>query len=370
MISVPRAAKHWQGIPIHLIACLLMVLTLLLAGCNGQSATPEKKRSKGPKAHLVEVISVKPAQSSSIHERSGTLKARRIVRIHNQEEGRINQLPFYEGDVVKKGQLLAELDHSLLKAQLDKAKATRRQALLDRNRLSGLVKKRAASKDELARTNTALDVAIAEQKLLQTRIDFTTIQSPLSGVVTQRLMEPGDLAAKHSHLLTITDPKSLMLQIHLSELLLPNIKRGESVTVRIDALGNRQFTGSILRIHPDLDPVTRQGIVEVKLKPIPPGARAGQFARVTLATTRKTRILVPFGALRRDRSGEFVYLMDKQQKARRAVVRSGIRITNQVEILEGLKVNDQVIFRGFLGITNGKKVTPVNLETETKMDKG
>jgi len=370
MTSVTRGVKYQQNTPTHLIVCLLMVITLLLAGCNGQSTTPKSKRSKGPKAHLVEVISVKPAPSSSTHERTGTLKARRIVRIHNQEEGRINQLPFYEGDVVKKGQLLAELDHSLLKAQLDKTKATRRQALLDRNRLSGLVKKRAASKDELARTNTALDVAIAEQKLLQTRIDFTTIQSPLSGVVTQRLMEPGDLAAKHSHLLTIIDPKSLMLQIHLSELLLPNLKHGESLTVRIDALGDQQYAGSILRIHPELDPVTRQGIVEVSLKPIPSGARAGQFARVTLATTSKTRILIPFGALRRDRSGEFVYLMDKQQKARRTAVRSGIRITNQIEIIEGLRANDRVIFRGFLGIADGKKVTPVNLASEKKMDEG
>ncbi len=349
---------------------LLITASFLLAGCNGQSATPDKKRKKGPRAHLVEFVSVIPEPSTSSHERSGSLKARRTVRIHNQEEGRIDQLALYEGDAVTKGEVLVELDHSLLKAQLDKAKATRRQAQLDLNRISGLVKKRAASKDELARTNTALDVAIAEQKLLQTRLDFTTIKSPISGIVTRRMMEPGDLAAKHSHILTLTDPNSLMLQIHLSELLLPNLKQGDPVTVRIDALGSRQFAGTISRIHPELDPITRQGIVEISLNPIPAGARAGQFARVTLKTASVSRILIPFGALRRDRSGEFVYIMDSQQKAQRATVRSGIRITNKVEILAGLKAKDQVIFRGFLGLASGKKVTPVNPSARQKLNKG
>jgi len=345
---------------IQYIAPLLTISTLLLVGCTDPAPAAKNGSPKGPKVHLVEVIQASPEKSHTQHQRSGTLKARRTVRIHTQEEGRINRVPLYEGDRVEKGDLLVELDSSLLRAQLDKAKATRRQALLDRNRLTGLVKKRAASKDELARTNTALDVAIAEQKLLQTRLGFTSIDSPITGIVSQRLMEPGDLAAKHSHVLTLTDPQSLMTQIHISELLLPYLSNGDPVVVQIDALGSQPFNGKILRIHPELDPVTHQGIVEVTLTPIPDGARAGQFARVTLNTAKVARILLPFSAVRRDRAGEFIYQMDTQQKAHRTSIRSGIRIADQVEILEGIKVNDQVIVRGFLGLTENKKVTPVN----------
>jgi len=372
MRGLTHLQSHWGHHPLKFSFILLICASLALLGCGNKpsAASNGKKKSKGSKAHLVEVLSVAPAQSNSSHERSGTLKARRMVRIHTQEEGSIEKLPFYEGDTVKKGTLLVQLDNSLLQAEFDKAKATRRQAQLDRNRIQGLVKKRAASKDELARANTALDVAIAEQKLLQTRLGFTTINAPFAGVVTQRLMEPGDLAARHNHVLTFTDPLSLVIQIHLSELLLPHLKQSAPVSVRIDALGSKQFPGTILRIHPELDPATRQGLVEITLAPIPKGARAGQFARVTLKTSRAARILIPFNTIRRDRLGEFVYLWDAQGKAQRALVRSGIRIGNQVEILEGLKAGDKIVTKGFLGIAEGKKVTPVNQSSKQKPNKG
>lgn len=349
---------------------LLLFLALLLVGCNETPAAKSKTKNKEPKAHLVEVITVASRPSNSTHERNGTLKSRKSVRIHTQEEGSIQQLPFYEGDLVKKGTLLVQLDDRLLRAELDKAKATQRQTQLDKNRIAGLVKKRAASKDELARANTALDVAIAEQKLLKTRLGFTRINAPIDGVITQRLMEPGDLAAKHNHLLTLTDPLSLVIEIHLSELLIPHLKPYDPVLVRIDALGNQQFPGTIIRIHPELDPVTRQGLVEITLNPIPAHAKSGQFARVTIETKHVARILIPFSAIRRDRVGEFVYLMNGQQKAIRTSVRSGIRIADQVEALEGLREGDQVITRGFLGISEGKRVSPVNLNPKKKTKKG
>ncbi|MCB1858122.1 MAG: efflux RND transporter periplasmic adaptor subunit [Gammaproteobacteria bacterium] len=339
------------------IGCLI----LILVGCNGNppgaGGQPNKPRVRD---HLVEVERIGRAAISTAHERSGTLRARRQVRIHSQEEGQVKQVPFFEGDRVKQGDIVVQLDDELLGAQLEKAVATSRLARVNLSRLRDLVKKRAASDDELARAETALEVALAEQKLLEARVRFTRIEAPIDGVVSERNVEPGDVAAKLSHLMTLVDPESLLTEIHVSELLLPRIKVGDPVTVRIDALKQGSFAGRIKRIHPALDPVTRQGVVEVELNPVPAGARPGQFARVRLESALSERILVPFESVKRDRAGEYVFLLNDQNHAIRAPVKTGIRVGDKIELLDGVTPGQQVISRGFLGLTEGQQVKPVN----------
>jgi len=344
---------------------LILALTALLLGCGQKGGEPPTGKKRPPRDHLVELFTVRQERSSTVHERTGSLRARRTVRIYSQEEGRVTSVPFFEGDRVPKDQMLIRLDDELLVAELEKAEAIAHQASTDLERIKGLVKKHAASQDELARAQTALEVARAEQRLLKIRAGHARIKAPFAGVITERMVEPGDVVPKHSHLLTLSDPNSLVIEIHVSELLLPHLHPGDATQVRIDALGDRTFPGRILRIHPELDATTRQGIVEVLLEPVPQGARAGQFARVILETAQARRMLIPFTAVRRDRSGAFVYLMDDENKVRRANVRTGIRIADKVEILAGLKPGQQVISRGFLGLTLGKRVKPVNLDGKT-----
>ncbi len=341
---------------------LLLSLLLLLAaaGCDRQAASPAPKPApRTPPPHLVETVTVQPQEVSTSHERSGTLLARRRVRIHNQEEGEITAMPFYAGEAVKAGDLLVQINDDLLRAQLDKAKANTRLARVNLKRVRDLVRRKAASQDELEKARNALDVAQAEQRLLETRLGHTRITAPFAGVISERKAEPGDVASKHTHLLTLTDPKSLVIEIHLSELLLPQVKPGDPVQVRIDALGDRSFPGRIRRIHPELDPITRQGTVEIALEPVPPGARAGQFARVTLETARAPRLLVPFEAVRRDRDGDFVYRLDQDNLVHRVPVQTGLRIGSRIEIRSGLKPGDRIVSRGFLGLAEGKRVEPV-----------
>ncbi len=100
--------------------------------------------------------------------------------------------------------------------------------------------------------------------------------------------------------------------------------------------------------------------MEIALTHIPEGAKAGQFVRITFKTAQVERILLPFAAVRRDRDGEFVYRLNEKRQALRTPVRSGIRIADKIEITQGLEPGEQVISRGFLGLTEGKKVKPVN----------
>jgi len=339
---------------------------LFLAGCNQDA---EKKEKKTKKPHLVESINVVISSTGVEQVRTGTLRARREVKIHNQEDGQVINLPFFEGDTVQKGAVVARLDDKLLLSQLARAQATLKQAKQDLERTKNLFKKKLVSDEELNRAQTALDVAKADTEVLATRVSYTTIRAPISGVVSERLSEPGNIAERYTHLLTISDPTSLITEVTLSELLISKLSLNHPVQVSVDALGGQVFEGHISRIYPNLDPVTRRGTIEVELKPVPEGARPGQLCRVRIKTNAANRLVIPFSALRRDQTGEFVFTIDDDQKVQRTKVLAGLRIGEQVEILDGLAEGQQVVTKGFLDLAPGKKVKIVSQDIKETKDK-
>lgn len=342
-------------LPSPLLLPLLLILSL--TACGDGPPPPVKAKRSGT-AQLVNVLTVQLDQVRGHHESTGDLRYRRQVRIHTQEEGRIELLPWYEGDRVDAGALLVQLESDLIQAELDKARATARQARLDLRRNRDLVKTHAISDDVLARSLTALEVAQAEEALLATRLARTRITAPFDAIVTERLAEPGDVATRYAHLLTLADPDSLMTEAQVSELLLPHLQVGDPVGVRIDALGPEEHPGRILRIHPEINPATRRGVVEIALDPVPAGAQAGQFARLRLEGEPQPRLLIPFSALRHDRQGEFVFV-EQDGKAQRTTVESGQRFADRIEILQGLEPGQRVIYRGFIGLAEDKPVKVV-----------
>lgn len=343
----PRGSR-----PVASILLLWLIGGLLACG-EPDHAKPAKKRT--PTTLLVETVAATKEEVSTSHLRPGTLHYRHLLRVHNQEEGRILALPWFEGDRVSKGELLVQLDNELLHSELAKARADHsfnRQRL---TRLESLQKVKAASQDEVAEAQAQLEVSLAELAILETRLGYSRIHAPFGGIVTRRLAEPGDVKPRHSHLLTLADPESLVARVDVSERLLPDLAVGNPVLLAIDALGPGTWTGKILRIFPTLDPLTHLTTVEITLDSPPAGARAGQFVRVTFTTPPRERLLIPFPALRRDRRGEHVFVVT-DEKAQRRVVRSGRRIGNRVEILEGLQAGQQVITRGFMGLKEGVEV--------------
>lgn len=340
---------------VRVFLCLFTAI-IVLGGC-GQ---PEESAGGKPdQEHLVETAPVVSDNLSVVRTRAGTLSASREVRIHTQEEGRLTALPFHEGDRVKAGDVVVQLDDTLLRVQLERATATRRQAAEDVKRLKELRGSKLISENEYTRTVTALEVAEADERLLRTRLGYTTIKAPFDGVVTQRLSEPGNIIERHQHVLTIADPSSLLTELPVSELILPGLAIGDVAQVRIDALGDRVFEGRIVRIFPNLDPLTRRGTIEVEIDPVPEGAAPGQLCRVELNTHAARRQVIPYAALRRDSSSEYVFMLDAESRAQRVEVESGLRLADKVEIRQGLQDGQQVVTRGFLGLVPGKIVKPV-----------
>jgi RND family efflux transporter MFP subunit len=341
----------------------MLGVAAMLGGCaqetDGGAKTAKKAKPKKAKVHLVQLVTVEQRSMRATSTHTGSLRYRTTVRIFNQEEGRLLSLPWFEGDAVEKGGTLFALDSTLLKAQLRKADAVLAEANANVKRTKRLLGRKMISDEEHLRTTTALEVARAERSVLQTRLGFTRVAAPFAGLIVARHVEPGDIVARHTHMLTLVDPSSLVTEINVSETLIPHLGTTSNVAVKIDALGDAAFPGKVIRIHPQLNARTRQGRVEIELTPLPVSARAGLFARVTFNVDALKRTVMPFSAVRRDRDGEYVFRVNEKNIAERRSIRGGRRLSDQVEVREGLKAGDRVVTKGFLGLKNGNTVTPV-----------
>jgi len=351
---------------------LSLASVLLLGACNPAGQKGPEKTSANPvrkerPAHPVEIETVNRQAISISRTLTGTLETPRTVHIHSEQTGRIVELAFFEGDKVRKGTVLASLDDALLRAELAKVVASRKQAEVDFKRLQRLASSNLSSEDLLAKASTALELALAEESLQSTLLSRTVIRAPFSGVISERLKEPGDIVAANEHILTLFDPTYMTAAVQVPEQLHSRVANGDSVDVRIDSLGDRSFKAKILRIHPRVDPQTRQGTIEIRLDPVPRNARPGQLCRVTLQSAKTPRRLVSLNALQFDGRGSFVYRLSDDSRAMRVAVTIGLQIGDAIEIIDGVDDGDKIVSKGFLGLKSGKTVRIVNPAAQVSM---
>jgi len=345
---------------IQILPLAVLSLSIFLSSCS-DSDTEGAKRS--PPAQLVETMLATQQDTAVSRTLSGTLQAIREVNITNQTQGILTQLNVYPGDRVEVGSTLARLDDALTAAEVQKAQAILNQAEVDLSRLKDLASRKLASDSELASAVTQKDIAAAELMLKQTELSYTHIKSPINGFVSKRLVESGDVLSSHSHILSLIDTSSLKAEINLSELLLPLIKESNPVSIKIDALGKQTFTGEIKRIYPTIDKTTRRGTIEIIITPVPEGARPGQLCRVTIKTQNKSRLMIPYDAIRHDQEGSFVFALVNGQ-AERTEVRTGIQQGDLIEVLEGISPQQNIITKGFFGLKNKMQVQAVNTPSD------
>lgn len=343
----------------HSIHSRFFSLTLWILIFSFSLCTAHADEKKQAKAHLVEAITLEPSERALTKKWYGSLHFNEIVRIHNQEEGRILEFSLREGQKVAQNDPLLRLDDRLLRADREKKRAEISQAKTDIRRLQPLIKRQVISADELDKAKTTQAILEAEAKLLDIRLSYFSISAPFSGIVTERFINAGDAISKHTHLLTLANPESLVVRIRVNEKPLLKLTAGQATTIEIPST-KQQYSGKILRRHPQLDPATRQGIVEIMFDSPPTNIFAGQSATVMLTEAKQKRLLIPLSALQRDQHSEFVYLIDDTQKSVRTPVSSGEYFPGTVEITAGLSAGDQIITRGFLGLKNNKPVKVVS----------
>ena len=359
---ISKKSGHISWLISGTFPCLILSLFLcqLLSSCDNSAETSSSKHREQQALHRVEVITVENKAVSLTQTVSGTLEAVTKIRLYNEESARITKLPYHEGDYVKNGTLLVQLDNELLKTDVAKAKASKEQAKVDLSRLQKLLPKKIATEEEVARAGTELDLAIAEEKRQLTRLQRTSIKAPIDGLISKRLYEPGDMLAPQSHIHTIIDPTALRLKASLAERWLPLVKKGQMVTLSIDALGDTAFTAKVVRIHPTINATTHKGIIEILLSPVPKGAIVGQFTRASIELTATNRRIIPVHTIHYDPEGAYVFRVIKNKKgntvAEKVFFEQGQQFASVTEILSGLNPGDRIVSRGFLGLRSDKKV--------------
>jgi len=361
--------KHTGISLISLRVLFVLAASLIFSSCDNQELTSDKGKRLQTAKHRVEVVLVENTSVSLTQTISGTLEAVTKIRLYNDESGRIIKMPYHEGDFVKRGKVLIQLDNALIKTDVAKAKASKQRAKLDLERVKKLLPKKISTEEEVTHAKTELDLAAAEEKHQLTRLKRTTIKAPIDGLITRRLYEPGDLLTQHSHIQTIIDPSTLRLKASLAERWIPLVTKDQDVSLNISALGDKSFSAKIVRIHPTINTKTHKGIIEINLEPVPEGAKAGQFVNAKINLKATHRLIIPVHTVHFEPEGAYTYRVVKNDDefiAKKVYITQGQQFGSVTEVLSELKVGDKIVTRGHLGLRDGKKVEITHTDTSSK----
>ncbi len=345
--------------------CWPLIACTLLAACGserGEGATTgggRGRENRGPTPVEVAIAQLKTAARSVAV--AGTVEPIRSIGINSQLSGALLRVNVQEGDRVGVGQVLASIDSRELQAQLEAANAALEAARRAAERAKQLHDQQIITSAEYERDEAAYRATLATRDQLRTRLGFATIRSPIAGVVLEKLAESGDIIGGQARLFTIADISTLVVRVPVSELDVTGLDQGDPADVTLDALPGRTLRGTIRRVFPAADTLTRLVPVEVALS----GAhtrdvRSGFLARVTFRLDpREGVLMVPAGALVENARGSAVYIVTAARASLRQVQRGGT-FQGSVEITDGLVPGDTVVVAGSATLRDGMAVRIVN----------
>ena len=333
-------------------AALILMLPLLVA-CE-RTAPPVADAPPPPEVGTIRVL---PQPAQRVTTAVGTLEPVARVLVAAQEEGVVTAVAVREGDRVQSGQVVVALDDRQLRAELAQAEASGEEARARWRRVESLRAEGVMAEQDVDAARAANLIAEARLEALRTRLSFTRIQAPVSGVVTARHVEVGDLASPRAPLLELASGDGLLLRVPVSELEVVQLAEGDLAVVTVDALPELRLEGRIARIYPAADSTSRQVTVELRIGDVPPAVRLGFLARAHLVLeTIPAALLVPEDAvLRGAEAASFVWLV-RDGVASMRPVEVELRIDGQAVIGKGLAPGDEVIVRGMAKVRDGAPV--------------
>ncbi len=335
---------------------LLIALSIAAVSCSSNKGTKSTEAEAEVAVQIpnVEVQAVAAREVVQQVSFTGTVEAEVVNNIAPQAPRRISEIRFDVGDHVRKGDVLVSLENSALvqsKAQMDNAK-------IEYDRTDELYKIGGASKSEWDARRLQYEVAKASYENL---LENTTLLAPISGIVTARNYDKGDMAGGLP-VLVIEQIRPVKIMINISESLFAKVRKGMKVYVTLEAYGDEQFTGTISRIYPTINTSTRTFAAEVSIPNNDERIRPGMFARVTLPYGKNVRIVAPDRAVNKlmGSGDRYVYVLEADGTVRYAKVELGRRMDAEWEILSGLEDGQTVVVKGQTALTNGCKVNVMN----------
>jgi membrane fusion protein, multidrug efflux system len=287
----------------------------------------------------------------------GSLVSNESVVLRPEVAGRIAAIRFRDGEPVVRGEVLVELDAAVQRAELQQARANLTLADSNFRRTRDLFARKFVSQSSLDNARSQLEVARAGVALAQARLDRMQIRAPFDGVVGIRSVSPGDFVKDGDVLINLEDIATLKVDFRLPEQYLDRVRRGQVVEVTSDVLPGERFNAAVDAIDPLVDAQGRAVRLRANLENPEGRLRPGVFARVRLILAERSEVVVvPEAALvPAPGNTQYVYqLID--DKARRVEVKTGVRRSSLVEIVDGLSAGAVVVTAGQLKLRDGTAV--------------
>ena len=368
-----RSRRLWLAIAIAALLAAIIAGLYFMTGGGEATATPAADRNE--QAPRITVITPGRGTIEGEITATGTLAARRDVPVGVVGEGgRVVAVTADQGDYVQAGQVLVSIDRSVQNqqaaaqaAQIEVARSDAQLAQSNLDRALQLVDRGFISKADVDRLTATRDAArarvrVAQAQLneLQARNARLNVTAPVSGLVLERSVEPGQtVSAGSPPLFRIARGGEMELLARIGENELSRLSTGVEATV-VPAGTDKQFSGQIWQLAPTIDEQTRQGTARIALS-YAPELRPGGFATATIRSGTIVAPMLPESAVLSDDEGSYVYIIDDDNQVVRRSVTTGIVTSEGIAIASGLNGTERVVLRAGGFLTEGETVSPQRL---------
>ncbi len=300
----------------------------------------------------------------------GTLQARQGVMIRPEVSGRVARLGFKDGQAVRRGQMLLQLDDTLQQAQWRQAQAQAAIAKTNWQRQRDLVAQNFVSQSAVDQAAAALEVAEAQVALNRAQVARMRVLAPFDGVVGIGNIDVGDFVREGADVVAIDDVATMTVDFRLPERYVARVKPGQAVSMQVDALPGQSFVGQVQALDSQLETSGRSLLVRASIDNSKRALKSGMFARTRIVfATRANAVVVPEEALVPQGAKQWlIKVVDgatgPAKVSQKVEAQVGIRVAGKVEILQGLAAGDTVVTAGHarLMARDGVPVRVVDLD--------
>lgn len=346
-----------------LVGVLSLSLSLAVSGCEEEQVVEQ------PVARPVKMLAIQTGASKGLREYPGKIEAIQHAEMGFEVEGRVIEFRFKEGDVIRKGDLLARLDPRDYQATLDAAIARRNAARAEYERIQSLYEVEAVSRRDLDVARRNFEVAVANVKTARKAVQDTYLKAPFSGRFAKRQVEAFENVRAKQPVLTLQDNSTLKMILNVPErdvatayrdLSIEERNKRVKVAVSLSSLPGRVFPAKIREFATTADPTTRTFQVTLVFKnPEKVNILPGMTARATVEGQQGTSpAMIPANAVLADEKGaSFVWLVDpSSMTVRKKPVGVGEISGSEILVTEGLGEGDEIAVSGVRNLREGMQV--------------
>ena len=286
----------------------------------------------------------------------GSLRSDESVMVRAEQSGRITALNFTEGQPVRAGQVLVQLDDSVARAELEQARANQKLGKAKFDRAVELKQRNFISGQAQDEAENVMRVADATVSLGVAKLAKLTIKAPFSGTIGLRTASTGDYVKDGQDIVNLEKTDPIKVDFKVPEIFQSKIKVGQPLSVALDALPAQAFTGKVVAVNPQLDTAGRAVVLRAQMDNRSGVLKPGMFARVrlTLADTGEA-VVVPEQSVAMQGEDQIIFKVI-DGRAMRTKVEVGQRRDGKVEIIEGISGGDTIVIAGWQRLRDGAAV--------------